>query len=140
MSTAVSSVSAPSNVPFLDILDPKFDFHGPDVTRAQAQGWYAESPIGPLALRYSEAQELQRDPRLCSNYKAYLASNGIFDGPIYDWFVPMIGNRYGEDHRRLRGLVNKAFTPRMVNTLRPFIRTVAERLTDQLATTQSCEF
>ena len=140
MSTVVGSVSAPKDVPFLDIIDQKFDYTGPDAALAQANSWYAESPIGLLVLRHSEAQELLRDPRLVSNYKVYLASNGIFDGPIYDWFVPMVGNRYGEDHRRLRGLVNKAFTPRMVNNLRPFIRTVAERLTDQLATAQSCEF
>jgi cytochrome P450 len=140
MSTVVGSVSAPDDVPFLDIFDPKFDFNGPDVALARARSWYAQSPRGLVVLRYAEAQELLRDPRIGHNAKIYLERNGIVDGPIYDWFVPMLSHRNGEDHRRLRGLVNKAFTPRMINNLRPYIRAVAEHLTDQLATAQSCEF
>jgi cytochrome P450 len=66
--------------------------------------------------------------------------NGVFDGPIHDWFIPMIVNHDGEDHRRLRGLVSKAFTPRMVNELRPFIRTKARQLTESLASVEACEF
>jgi cytochrome P450 len=38
----------------------------------------------------------------------------------------------GGDHTRLRGLVNKAFTPRMVEALRPRIRDVASELLDDL--------
>jgi cytochrome P450 len=97
-------------------------------------------PVGPFVLRYTEAQELLRDPRLAFNAKTYLEMNDVFDGPIYDWLVSMITNRQGDDHRRLRGLVNKAFTPRMIDNLRPFIRTISEQLTDHLATIQNCEF
>src|SRR4030095_5743776 len=39
-------------------------------------------------------------------------------------------NRDGADHRRLRRLVTKAFTPRMVEQLRPRIEEVAETLID----------
>jgi cytochrome P450 len=138
--SAVGSVSVPNDVPFLDVVDPKFRFGNPEVTLAQARSWYAESPIGLLVLRYAEAQELLRDPRLTFNGKSYLEKNGIFDGPIYDWLVPMISSRTGDDHRRLRGLANKAFTPRMIKNLRPFMRAIAEHLTDHLATAQSCEF
>jgi type IV secretion system protein VirD4 len=35
------------------------------------------------------------------------------------------------DHTRLRGLVQKAFTPRMVDTLRPRVRQIAEELVDE---------
>lgn len=140
MSAAVDSVSAPNDVPFLDVVDPEFQFNGSQVAQAQAGSWYAESQIGPLVLRYAEAQELLRDPRLALNGKLYLETNGIFDGPVYDWFSEILGVRHGEDHRRLRGLVNKAFSSRMISNLRPFIRTTAERLTDHLATRQECDF
>jgi cytochrome P450 len=129
-----------SDVPFLNIVDPAFDFNSPEVASAQAKSWYAESPIGLLVLRYTEAQELLRDRRLNHNGKGYLEMNGIFSGPIYDWFVPMIVNHDGGDHRRLRGLVNKAFTPRMISNLRPFIRTKAEHLTEDLGSVETCEF
>ncbi len=37
------------------------------------------------------------------------------------------------DHTRLRGLVNKAFTPKMIEQLRPHIETISNRLIDQVA-------
>jgi cytochrome P450 len=140
MSTTADSGSAHHDTAFLDITDSAFDFHSPEVALARAKNWYAESPIGLLVLRYREAQELLRDPRLIHDGEVYLKMNGIVDGPIYDWFVPMIVNRDGDDHRRLRGLVNKAFTPRMINNLRPFIRMTAERLVDRLRSVEVCEF
>ncbi|WP_243866972.1 cytochrome P450 [Actinophytocola oryzae] len=121
-------------------MDQEFDFEGREAVEAQERSWYADSPLGTLVLRYAEVRDLLRDPRLDHNGKRYLEMNGIVDGPIHDWFVPMIVNRDGESHRRLRGLVNKAFTPRMISGLRPFIRAKAEELTDQLASVEVCEF
>jgi cytochrome P450 len=130
-----------TDVPFLNLLDPGFDFNSSDVIAAQAQSWYAQTPLGLLVLRYAEAQELLRDRRLNHNGKRYMEHTcGVFDGPAYDWFVPMIVNHDGDDHRRLRGLVNKAFTPRMIDNLRPFIRAKAEELTDRIASAVACEF
>ena len=43
-------------------------------------------------------------------------------------------NRDGDDHRRLRRLVTKAFTPKMVEQLRPRIQAIAEELLDAVAT------
>lgn len=126
--------------PFLDILDPDFNFYSAEVTLAQERNWYANSPLGIVVLRYAEAQELLRDQRLDHNGRGYVEMNGVFDGPIYDWFVPMIVNHDGEHHRRLRGLVSKAFTPRMINNLRPFIRTQAELLADRMGSAEEIEF
>jgi cytochrome P450 len=39
----------------------------------------------------------------------------------------------GDDHRRLRRLVTKAFTPRMVEGLRPRIRQIADELIDRVS-------
>jgi len=140
MSTALGGISKSGDVPFLDILDPDFDFHAPEVVEAQAKSWYAETSIGLLVLRYTEANALLRDQRLNANGERYMEMNGVTGGPIYDWFVPMIVNQAGEDHRRLRGLVSKAFTPRMISRLRPFIRTRAQRLAEQIARVEECEF
>lgn len=130
----------PDEAPFLDIADPGFSYHSAEVVRAQERSWYARSPIGYLVLRYAEAQDLLRDRRLDHNGRGYMEMNGITDGPIYDWFVPMIVNHDGEDHRRLRGLVQRTFTPRMINNLRPYIRSYAEELTDRVAQSGTCEF
>lgn len=133
-------MSAVRDIPFLDIVDQEFRFDAPEVVAAQERSWYADSPLGILVLRYAEARDVLRDQRLNHNGKRYLEMNGVLDGPIHDWFVPMIVNHDGPDHRRLRGLVNRAFTPRMIDGLRPFIRAKAEELTDRLASDGICEF
>ena len=46
-------------------------------------------------------------------------------------------NKEGEDHRRLRSLVSKAFTPRVIQNMRPRIQRIAEELLDQVAA-QGC--
>jgi cytochrome P450 len=45
----------------------------------------------------------------------------------------------GQDHRRLRRLVSSAFTPRMVEQLRPRIQKLAEALIDEVADRGSME-
>ncbi|TDD17265.1 cytochrome P450 [Nonomuraea diastatica] len=136
----IGSAPASPAAPFLNVLDPAFDFGSPEAAAAREHSWYAESPIGLLVLRYEEAHELLRDQRLKPNSEKYLEMNGISDGPIYNWFVPMIGNQNGDEHRRIRGLVNKAFTPRMINDLRGFIRVQAENLAAEMARTGVCDF
>src|SRR5690348_16651632 len=133
-------MSTSTGVQFLNILDPHFDFSLPEVMQAQELGWYADSPLGIVVLRYAEAQEVLRDPRFDHNTRRYLEQNGVVDGPIRDWFEPMIIGLNGEPHRRLRGLVSKVFTPRRVESLRPFIRAKAEELTERLATSTDIEF
>lgn len=140
MSATADSSPAPPQASFLDILDPEFDFDSPGLISAQERNWYAESPVGPVVLRYAEAQELLRDRRCNHNNRRYMEMNGIVDGPIHDWFVPMITNHDGPDHRRLRGLVNKVFTPRTIDSLRPFIRARAVELAEKLASADVCEF
>jgi cytochrome P450 len=120
-------------MPYLNVVDPDFDFTSPEVFAAQAAGWWADSPLGPLVLRYAQAQELLRDRRLDHGGDGYLQRNGITSGPIHDWWVPMIVNHDGADHRRLRGLVSRSFTPRTVDRLRPFVRATAETLADEIA-------
>jgi cytochrome P450 len=140
MSTPVDHTPISGEIPFLDIVDQEFHFDAPEVIAAQERNWYANTPLGTLVLRYAEARDLLRDPRLDHNGKRYLEMAGIDSGPIHDWFVPMIVNHDGEVHRRLRGLVHKAFTPRMVDGLRPFIRAKAEELSGHLASADVCEF
>lgn len=139
--SAGSSPPASPEVPFINILDPEFDFNSAEVIAAQARSWYAASPLGLLVLRHAEAQDLMRDRRLDHDGKRYMEQVcGVFSGPAYDWFVPMIVNHDGEEHLRLRGLARKAFTPRMIDGLRPFIRAQAEQLADRLASAGECEF
>jgi cytochrome P450 len=42
-------------------------------------------------------------------------------------------NKDGDDHRRLRSLVSKAFTPRVIQDMRPRIESIAQELLDRVA-------
>ncbi|MGI5170880.1 cytochrome P450 [Spirillospora sp. CA-253888] len=125
---------------YLDVLDPSFDAGSAAVRAARRDCWYARSPIGPLVLRHGEARRLLRDRRLDHDGRVLLEQNGIFDGPVHDWFTSMITHREGDDHRRLRALLNKAFSPAVVEGLRPFVRATAHRLTDRLAEAGAGDF
>ena len=140
MTAPTDAATVSPEIPFLDVLDPAFRFDTPDVADARAANWYARTPVGLLVLRYAEASELVRDGRLTHNGKGFMEQNGIVDGPIYDWFVPALVNHDGADHRRMRGLVNKAFTPRMVEGLRPLIRATSRRLAEELAGREEVDF
>ncbi|MGT2533028.1 hypothetical protein ACU4GG_42700 [Streptomyces nojiriensis] len=140
MSAETLSVPASTSVSFVNVIDPEFRFDTPDVARAQAENWYAESPLGMLVLRHAEAAELVRDNRLTHNGHGFMEQNGITDGPVYDWFVNGLVNQDGDSHRRMRSLVSKAFTPRMLENLRPLIRETSERLADEIAAAGEVDF
>ena len=53
---------------------------------------------------------------------------GITDGPLREEIVRNIINVNGDDHRRLRNLVNPALAPRAVDRYRPAMRRFLEQL------------
>jgi cytochrome P450 len=70
-----------------------------------------------------------RDPALALSPEQLAAYEGVL--PESFAFVEQhMLNRDGDDHRRLRRLVTKAFTPRMVEQLRPRIGQIADGLID----------
>jgi len=129
-----------SATPFLDIFDPAFRFEGPDVSRAQEQSWYADSPIGPIALRNREVSELLRDPRFRLGGEGYMELHSIEGGPLYEWWMHTLMSLEGTTHARQRGLLAKAFTPRLVENLRPFTRATAHRLAAEIDSDTSHDF
>jgi cytochrome P450 len=68
-----------------------------------------------------------RDPRLALTEEELAARPQLsLAQPIENHML----NRDGDDHRRLRRLVTKAFTPKMVEQLRPRIQAIADELLD----------
>ena len=54
---------------------------------------------------------------------------GIAEGPLHEQIDRNILHIGGDDHRRLRNLVNPAFTPRAADRWRPVMRGFIEELT-----------
>lgn len=89
-----------------------------------------------ILTRYADVHAALRDARLISgkrveSYAQSLAPNATRAAqPLYDQINKWIGNLDPPDHTRLRRLVNTAFTPRMVDRLRPRIEQLLDRLLD----------
>jgi len=98
-------------------------------------GINGETPIC-FVTRYAEAEAVLldderfvRDPRLALPPDRLAAFEAEFPEAL-EWVDNHMLNRDGADHRRLRGLVSKAFTPRMIQQLRPRIQEIADDLLD----------
>lgn len=130
-----------TEVPYLNIFDPDFHYEHPSIAEARERHWYAETPLGPIVLRHQDVWTLLKDRRLVPGGRRYMHKIGITEGPLYEWFVYMLASLPPDDHRRVRALVTKAFSPRMVENLRPVVRSIAERLAADIASgPETCEF
>ncbi len=90
-----------------------------------------------LVARYGDVATLLRDPRFAKDPLAVKGDGGRGAGPWIPAFLrPLTRNMLdldAPDHTRLRALVQKAFTPRLVDALRPRVESlVDELLTDAL--------
>jgi cytochrome P450 len=77
-------------------------------------------------------ERFARDPRLALSAESLAALDAGVPDAIAFVDSHML-NRDGDDHRRLRRLVSKAFTPRMIQRLRPRIQEIADGLIDAVA-------
>ena len=101
----------------------------------------ATSPVhrtefGWLLSRYDDCWAAMRDPRLGKDYAPQIAQRF---GPDWRQHPSLTAgehsmlNTTGPEHSRLRKLVTKAFTPRMVENLKPSIERTVNALLDPVA-------
>lgn len=112
----------------------------PQFRAAQQQAPVALGPIGPEVLSYQPARTVLRDPRFVVPQGIHLSAHGITSGELWDQVTRSILNMEGEEHRRLRGLVSRAFTPRATARMRDTIHTVINELIDGVLGDGRCEF
>ncbi|MEU8639164.1 cytochrome P450 [Amycolatopsis sp. NPDC048633] len=128
------------NVLRLDVTGQ--DVHGEArLLRAEGSAGLVELPGGVPAWAVADAATLRKlltDPRVSKDPRAHwtaLREGRIGeDWPLLIWVsVRNMFTTYGADHRRLRTLVSKAFTPRQVEAMRPEIDQITTELLDRLA-------
>jgi cytochrome P450 len=92
------------------------------------RSWLATSPLGFIALDHESGEFFLRDKRL--TFPGMFAAElfGVTEGPLHEQVRRNILNVNGEDHRRLRGLVNPSLSPRAADRVRPAMRGFLERL------------
>lgn len=126
--------------PVFDVADPAFSITSAEVHEARERSWYATTPYGIAVLRYEQVSRLLKHPKLRQGSVAWPAHNGVTEGPFADWFASWILNKEGEEHHRLRRLMNPAFSPKLIGGLVPRFQALANELIDSFAEPDRCEF
>ncbi|MCB0857694.1 MAG: cytochrome P450 [Solirubrobacterales bacterium] len=125
------------DLPALDPADPSLSgwkWHVEANALIDTGNWLAQGPLSLIVID-REAGEFFLRSRV-AEFPGKLIGElfGITDGPLHEQIVANIINQSGEDHRRLRSLVNPALTPRAAEAWRPAMREILESLWEELET------
>lgn len=148
MSEATAEPPVPDAVFGFNPFDPEFRKDPyPVYRRLRAEAPVFRSPFGVWVLsRYADILAVIQDPRGSNDqrntagYEAFVERRRAAGVDVEE-----AERRRGflfldpPDHTRLRGLVSKAFTPRVVESLRPRIQEVTDRLIDAKAAAGSMD-
>lgn len=129
-----------TDAPYFDISDPAFSVHSDEVRQARERSWYARTNYGLAVLRYDEVSRLLKHPKLRQGSLKWPAHNGITEGPFARWWASWVLNKEGDEHHRLRRLMNPAFSPKLIGGLVPRFQALAAELIDGFAEPGRCEF
>jgi cytochrome P450 len=130
------------NLPELDFFDvglkgERFHRSMDELSRA---GWLARSPVGYFVLDRESAAFFLRTKAATFPGMKIAEMFDVPEGPLLEQMRRNILHINGDDHRRLRNLVNPAFTPRAADRWRPAMRDFLERLWEPLSRSGCCEF
>ena len=109
------------------------------MAEARERHWLARSDIGYLALSYDAVHAVLRHPDFKFASTALLGDDEL-GHRMYERSRRNLLHRHGESHTRFRKLVNRAFTPRTVERLRPAMRARFDDLLDPVCARGACEF
>ncbi len=128
-------------------LDPAFRIDPYSVyRRLREEAPVHQGPFGAWVFsRYADCVAILKDPRLSSDGRNSEAFENAVEQGLFDPDQNLVNGAQSflfldpPDHTRLRGLVSKAFTPRVVEALRPRIQEWVDELLDAVAEKGSLE-
>ena len=136
-----ASALADLDLPEFDELDP--DLRGPvfDTRMAAlaAASWIVRARLGPVVLDREAGEYFLRSKQATFPGKALAELFDMQEGALGEEVAKNILHIDGDDHRRLRNLVNPAFTPRAADRWRPLMRGFVEQLFAAVAARAACD-
>jgi cytochrome P450 len=103
-------------------------------------GWLAAGSFGFVTLDREAGEYFLRSRATMFPSMTLAALFNVTDGPLYEEISKNLITRHGDDHRRLRGLVNPALAPRRADNYRPAIRELLAEVMDSLPASGEVEF
>jgi cytochrome P450 len=136
------TTAAELELPSLEFQDP--ELKGPafqDAMRAlREENWLARvDPVGFVVLDREAAAHFLRNRSLTFPGRRMLEVQGVTEGPLYERFKGNLLDLDGDDHKRLRKLVQPAFTPKAADRHRPAMRYFIEALYGSVADAGECD-
>lgn len=128
------------DAPYLNISDPDFAMQSEEVRSARDLNWYARTNYGLAILQYEHVSALMKHRKMTQGSAKWPSHNDVTTGSFHDWWVKGILVLEGEDHHRIRRLLNPAFSPRLVKQLEPRFHELAQELIDAFIGRGECEF
>ena len=132
-----------------DLDLPAFDYTNPDLRGdrfhetmedLRERSWIATSDFGYVVLDREAAGFFLRSKQAEFPGVYMFDLLGITDGPLRSSLSRNILTLGGEQHARLRALVQPSFTPKAADRYRPAMRGFLEQLWEQVADRGSCDF
>src|SRR4051794_25178891 len=117
-------------LPAFDYMDPSLrgDRFHEHMAELAGDGWLAAGDLGFFVLDREAGEFMLKSRKLAFPGMQVAEVFGVTEGPLYEEISRNILNIDGDDHRRLRNLVNPALTPRAVERHRPAMRGFIEQL------------
>lgn len=129
-----------ADAPFVDLFSEEFQADpGAVIDPLRSETWVVRTPIGGMAIGRAQVAALLADRRLRSSVPDIVRMQGV-TGDLADRMTGSILALEGEEHRRIRSLSNRAFTPRAVDRHRDDMRATFRSLLDPIATDGRCDF
>src|SRR3954468_4077372 len=129
-------------LPQIDVNDPDLRgerFHEA-IIRLRGQGWLAAAPLGFVVLDREAATFFLRTRSATFPGMKIAELFEVDSGPLREEMDRNILHLNGDVHRRLRSLVNPAFTPRAADAWRPAMLAFLRELFAAVAADGRCEF
>lgn len=129
-------------LPAFDFMDPSLRgdrFHA-TMADVRGRGWLAAGELGFFVLDREAAEFILKSRKVEFPGMKVAEMFGVTEGPLFEEISRNILNIGGDDHRRLRNLVNPALTPRAVERYRPAMRQFIRDLVADVAEDRRCEF
>lgn len=136
----MSLTGTPTDLPYFDISDPSFSMSSEAVRDAREQSWLAKTNYGYAVLRYKEVADLLKSPKLSQGSAKWPEHHGVHSGVFYDWWSKNLLVLEGDEHHRIRRLLNPAFSPAAARRLMPEFIALAEELVAEFADRGEAEF